>query len=360
MFSSYSWGVAFQNSLMKNKNHTLKSIASTLNLSVTTISFVLNGKGKEKKISNEVIKKVLDYVESINFRPNQVAQSLRTGKTKILVFMVEDISNYFFAKIARIIEDLAYDKGYRVLFCSNENDDTRSRDLIHLFYERQVDGFIIIPSPGIKDEIEMLIKNNIPVVLFDRYFEDLDTSYVVIDNRNAARKATQHLIDNDFKRIGFITIESQQNQMINRQKGYIEAMENSGLKTKILEIPFRKIEDQNTKKTIKKFLMEGKELDSVFFATNYLTRTALEIIKEVDQSLFEELGIVTFDDNDLFKINTPTITAVAQPLKQIGEELMNIMLNLLREEKEQNGTQNIVLNSELIIRNSSIRKNSVK
>lgn len=342
------------------KKLSLKDIAKKLNVSVTTISFVLNGKGKEKKISDEVIKKVLDYVESINYRPNQVAQSLRTGKTKILVFMVEDISNYFFAKIARIIEDLAYDKGYKVLFCSNENNDARSRDLINLFYERQVDGFIITPSPGIKDEIEILIKNNIPVVLFDRYFEELKTNYVVIDNRNAARKATQHLIDNDFKRIGFITIDSQQNQMINRQKGYIEAMENSGLKSYILEIPFRKIEDQNTKKAIKEFLMEGMELDSLFFATNYLTRTALEVINELDQSLSEELGIVTFDENDLFRINTPTITAVAQPLKQIGQKLMYIMLNLLNEKTEQTGIQNIVLNSELIIRNSSTRKNSVK
>lgn len=342
------------------KRPSLKDISKKLNVSVTTISFVLNGKGKEKKISDEVIKKILDYTNDINYKPNQVAQSLRTGKTNILVFMVEDISNYFFAKIARIIEDLAYDKGYKVLFCSNENDDTRSRDLIQMFYERQVDGFIIIPSPGIKNTIKMLIDNNIPVVLFDRYFEDLDTNFVVIDNKNAARKATQHLIDNNFKRIGYITIKSSQNQMINRQKGYVEAMENSSLKPRILEIPFGKIDEENSRKAIKRFLLEGKELDSVFFATNYLTRTALEVIKEVDQSLFEELGVVTFDDNELFRINTPTITAVAQPLKQIGEELMLIMLNLLKKDNDPVEIRKVVLNSELIIRNSSMRKNSVK
>ncbi|MEE3147960.1 MAG: LacI family DNA-binding transcriptional regulator, partial [Bacteroidota bacterium] len=137
---------------MKQKRPSIKDIAKALNVSITTISFVLNGKGEERKISKEVIKKIEDYVEEINYRPNQVAQSLRTGKSKILVFMVEDIGNRFFAKIARIIEDIAYEKGYKVLFCSNENNDKRSRELIRVFHERQVDGFLIIPSPGIKKD----------------------------------------------------------------------------------------------------------------------------------------------------------------------------------------------------------------
>lgn len=338
------------------KKLSLKDIAKELNVSVTTVSFVLNGKGKEKKISDEVIKKVIDYTNRINYRPNQVAQSLRTGKTNILVFMVEDISNYFFSKIARIIEDIAYDKGYKVLFCSNENDDARSRELIQLFSERQVDGFIISPSPGIQKEIENLVENKIPVVLFDRYFEELDVDHVIIDNEDASSKATFHLINNNFSRIGFITIESSQNQMTNREKGYVEAMKSSGLEPRILKISFEKIHKEETKLEIRKFLMEGKELDAVFFATNYLTRTALEVIKEVDQSLLEELGIVTFDDNELFRINTPTITAVAQPLEKIGESLMNAMLNLLNSKEKQMETSKIVLKASLIARNSSMPK----
>ena len=84
---------------MKQKRPSIKDIAKALNVSITTISFVLNGKGEERKISKEVIKKIEDYVEEINYTPNQVAQSLRTGESKILVFMVEDISNSFFANI---------------------------------------------------------------------------------------------------------------------------------------------------------------------------------------------------------------------------------------------------------------------
>lgn len=172
---------------MKNKRHSIKDIAAAIGVSVTTVSFVLNGKAQEKKISKAVTEKILKYVEKIKYKPNQIAQSLRTGKSKIIVFMVEDISNYFFAKLARIIEDIAYEKGYKVLFCSNENNDDRSIDLIDLFKDRQIDGYIIIPSAGILPKIKELIDDGIPVILFDRYFPDLDSIYhlcLLYINRN--------------------------------------------------------------------------------------------------------------------------------------------------------------------------------
>lgn len=332
------------------KRPSLKDIAKKLNISVTTVSFVLNGKGKEKKISDEVIKKVLAYTESINYRPNSVAKSLRTGKTNILVFMVEDISNYFFSKIARIIEDLAYEKGYKVLFCSNDNEDERSGELIQLFTGRQVDGFIISPSPGIENEIDNLIKNKVPVVLFDRYFEGLETDVVMINNMEAAFKATRHLIENGYKKIGFITTDSVQNQMLGREDGYIKAVKDEKLPTGILKISFDDIKKDKARINIREFIKEQK-LDAVFFATNYLTRTGLEVIKENRHSELSELGIVTFDDNELFKINTPSITAVAQPLDQIGNSLMDSIFSII-ENKEHEPSKKI-LDTSLIIRDSS-------
>tara|TARA_R110002020_G_scaffold108281_2_gene251102 strand:+ start:93104 stop:94129 length:1026 start_codon:yes stop_codon:yes gene_type:complete len=338
---------------MKQKRPALKDIASKLNVSITTVSFVLNGKGKEKKISDEVIKKIQDYTESINFKPNLVAQSLRTGKTKIIVFMVEDISNYFFAKLARIIEDIAYNKDYKVLFCSNENDDKRSRELINLFYERQVDGFIIIPSAGIRNDIDDLIKKNVPVVLFDRYFPDLKTNYVVINNKDAANKATRHLIDNGFKKIAFITTDVKQTQMLDRLKGYEECVSQAQLSSNVLEIPFKDVNSDKGKGLIHSFITDHAEYDSVFFSTNYLTQSGLEVIKDYNPNLLNELGIITFDDNDLFRIYTPTISAVSQPLQEIGEKLMKIMLNMLKEKDGSDSPQEVVLNAELIQRDSS-------
>lgn len=341
---------------MKKKPVSIRNIADELKISVTTVSFVLNGKAKEKHISKELTKKVLDYAKLINYRPNQIAQSLRTGKSKILVFMAEDISNNFFSKLARTFEDIAYDKGYKVIFCSNDNDDEKSKELIDLFKFRQVDGFVIVPSPDIKDTIDGLIKENIPVVLLDRFIEGLDCNSVVIDNEQASFDATVHLIDNQFKNIGFITTSSQQTQMQGRLSGYVKAVNKNNLGEFLLQIPYKEINKGNGKEYIRRFLEKYTDLDAVFFTTNYLAQSGLEVFKEYKPSLINDLGIVAFDDNDVFKIYSPTITSVAQPLVQLSTKLMEVMLPLLKKKDVNEVTHQIILNTELIIRESSLRK----
>jgi LacI family transcriptional regulator len=344
---------------MRKSRTSIKDIAKALNVSVTTVSFVLNDKGKEKKISDAVIKKVKEYTESVNYKPNRVAQSLRTGESRILVFMVEDIGNYFFAKLARIIEDIAYTKDYKVLFCSNDNNDERSRELINLFYDRRVDGFIIIPSIGIKSDIEQLIDQNIPVVLFDRYLPDLETHFVIIDNARASYNAAQHLISSGFKNIGFITTDAQQMQMLDRLEGYYKAVEKEGLPSQVLKLPYADLNSSDSKARIRKFFMDHKDLDAIFFSTNYLTQQGLEIIKEMDHIPVQEMGIVAFDDNEFFKIHSPSISAVAQPLQEIGEELMRIMLDILKNKKDNLALNQVVLNAKFIERESSKAKNVI-
>lgn len=341
---------------MKKKPVSIRNIAEELKISVTTVSFVLNGKAKEKHISKELTKKVLDYAKLINYRPNQIAQSLRTGKSNILVFMVEDISNSFFSKLARIFEDIAYEKGYKVIFCSNENDDEKSKELIDLFRFRQVDGFVIVPSPGIRESIESLMNDHIPVVLLDRFFEGLDCNSVVIDNEQAAFDATLHLIKNKFKNIGFITTASDQSQMQGRLLGYEKAILENGLKPKTLQIPFSVIYKGKGKEYVKNFLEEHDELDAVFFATNYLAQSGLEVFKENNPKLVNDLGIIAFDDNDMFKIYDPSITSVAQPLEELSTKLMEVLSPLLNKKDVREAPHKIMLKTDLIIRESSLSK----
>ncbi|WP_431241784.1 LacI family DNA-binding transcriptional regulator [Flavobacterium sp. P21] len=343
---------------MKSKTVSIKNIADELKISITTVSFVLNGKAVEKHISKEVTQKVLDYAKRINYRPNLIAQSLRTGKSKILVFMVEDISNSFFSKLARIFEDMIYEKGYKVIFCSNENNDERSKELIELFHFRQVDGFIIVPSPGIKDSIEGLIKNNIPVVLMDRFFDDLDCNYVGIDNERASNDAVTHLIDNQFKNIGFITTTSNQSQLRDRLQGYENAIAAHGLQPAILRIPENKLMDG--KEYINDFFNKNTDLDSVFFSTNYLAQHGLETFKDNDYQLLKKLGIISFDDHDMFRLCPTSITCVSRPLAEISAKLIEKMLFLLDSKDENKSFKKDVLKAELIIHESSLMKKCIE
>ncbi|PRX43171.1 LacI family DNA-binding transcriptional regulator [Salegentibacter salegens] len=337
---------------MKKKRPSIKDIAAELKTSVTTVSFVLNGKAKEMKISEEMTQKVLDYANKINYQPNQLAQGLRTGRSNIIVFMVEDISNYFFARIARIIEDIAYKKGYKVIFCSNENNDERSRDLLRLFKERQIDGYIIIPSPGIEKDIQNLMKEKIPVVLFDRYFPGLESHYVVIDNKDAAYNATLHLIKNKFKNIAFITIDTGQNQMLERLEGYKKAIHQYDLTENILAIPYRPDTVSYVKAIIRDYIMHH-DMDAIFFATNYLTQSGLEAIKENFPHFLTELGLITFDDHEIFKIYSPSISAISQPRFEIAENLMRIMISLIENSNTPQNFNKVILKSTLFSREST-------
>lgn len=341
---------------MKKKNVSIKSIAADLNISITTVSFVLNGKAKDKNISKKLTEEVLEYAQKVNYEPNQIAQSLRSGKSKVLVFMVEDISNYFFAKLARIIEDIAYDEGYKVIFCSTENKDAKSIDLIDLFKKRNVDGFIIVPSPGIRNAIEELIEDNHPIILLDRYFSDLVCNSVTIDNHQATFDATNHLIRNNYKNIAFITTDSEQMQMLRRLEGYTTAIASNNLKPHVLKIPYNEISDGKSREFIKEFIDNNKDLDAVFFATSYLTIAGFEFFKESNPELIHDLGIIIFDDNEIFEIYRPTITAVSQPLEAMGSNLMRLMMKLLKQKNGNEIADKILLHAELKIRESSISR----
>src|SRR4051812_6656974 len=181
-----------------NKKISIVDIANLLNISKTTVSFILNGRAQEKRISEELVQKVLKLVKEVGYKPNSLAKSLRTGKSNIIGLMVEDISNPFFASIARLIEDRAYKNGYKIIYCSTDNDTTKTQDLIQMFQDRHVDGYIIAPPEGIEENITSLLKHNVPVVLFDRYLPKVETDYVVVDNKASTYKATQLLIEQGF------------------------------------------------------------------------------------------------------------------------------------------------------------------
>lgn len=339
---------------MKNKRPSIKDIAAQLNISVTTVSFVLNGKAEKHRISEKLKQKIIKHAEKIGYKPNQVAQSLRTGKSKIIVFMVQDISNIFFAQIARILEDLAYDRGYKVLFCSNENNDQRSAELITLFMERDVDGFIITPSPGIQKEIQRLQAQEIPVLLFDRYFPQLETSYVGIDNFHAAESATKHLIKNGFRNVAFITTNVKQTQVNDRLDGYAHAMKENKLDIRVLKIRPAK-NTVSTQEKLSNYFGQNPDIDAVFFSNNYLTKAGLIVLKKDYPDLIQKLGLISFDENEYYTIHTPSITSISQPIAKIGKNLIDIMMNLIETNRKTN-FKKVILKARLIRRESSMKK----
>ena len=334
------------------KKLSIRDIANHLNISKTTVSFILNGKAKEKRISDVLTERVLKYIEEKDFKPNQLAKSLSTGKTMIIGLMVEKISDYFFAKVAYHIEELAYQNGYKIIHCSTENDPGKTKELIKLFHDRQVDGYIITPPLGIEDDIRELIAENLPVVLFDRYLPDLETSYVGLDNFGGTYNAVKHLTKSKYKNIAFIELESDQTQMHDRQQGYLKAIEEKKLKPLIKKISFKNTTAQ-TVDELTELLQNHPAIDAMFFATNYLAMSGIKAINQLNLKIPEDIAVIAFDDHDVFDIYNPSITAVAQPIDIMAKELVNILLDKMESSTGITEIKKVEVQANLILRNST-------
>lgn len=337
-----------------SKKLSIRDIGKELGISITTVSFILNGKAKEKRISEALTEKVLKFVEEVNFKPNMMAQGLRTGKSKIICLMVEDISNnLLFAQVARLIEEEAHSQGYRIIYCSTDNKKEKATELIRLFRDRSIDGYIITPPEGIEKEVQSLIDEEIPVVLIDRNLPKLKCNYVVIDNFQSSNQAIHHLIDNGYKNIACVTIGSDQTQMADRLGGYEKAVTDRGLKTFVKKLDFYDSQDKNVSE-IASFLSDNQEIDAVFFSTNYIGVWGLQAIKSLNLSIPDQMGMVSFDDHDLFRFYTPAITVIEQPIQEMSNQIITLMLNTLKENDGK--IHEIVLPAKLIIRGSSAKK----
>ncbi len=338
---------------MKKKPYSLVDIAKKFNISTTTVSFILNGKAKEKRISDELKDKVLQFVEEVNYRPNQLARSFRTGKTNIIGLMVEDISNSFFSNLARLIEEKAYKNGYKILYCSTGNDTMKARELMQMFRDRRIDGYIITPTDGIKEEIDQLISSGVPVILFDRTYDHANHDFVVLDNYNSTYHAVEHLVANGYRDIGFVTLSSLQSQMRQRLSGYEAAIEKFGLRPYVKELPYN-VDSRVMCEYIIDFLQRRKNLDAVIFATNYLCISGLKAINQLQLNVPKDIGVISFDDHVAFELHEPGITAITQPIEVMAEQLINILLDKLSFKNQH--MHQITLPGQLVVRNSSAKK----
>jgi len=337
------------------KRVSIHDIATHLKVSATTVSFVLNGKAEEMRISDAVAKKIKKYAEAVSYRPNQIAKSLRTGKSKIIGMMVEDISDPFFSSIARGIERIAYQQGYKIFFASTENKTSKAKDLVQVFRERQVDAYIIAPPPEFSDEIQLLLDEGRPIVLFDRYFPELTTNNIIVDNYEGTFKAINYLQKEGYKHIGFITLDSDQWQMAERMRGYMDGLKQHGHRQYVLKVPYHMNEREIVEK-MKAFLSANKVVDAVLFGTNYLTLNGFDAIRELGMSIPQDIAVISFDDSPVFHLLSPAVTAIAQPINKISETVVNKIMRHLDNEIVTSGFETIVLPTELIIRDSVIKQ----
>jgi LacI family transcriptional regulator len=316
------------------KKVSISDIARKAGVSVSTVSFVMNDKAVKMRISREVIEKVENVAREMGYRPNQLARGLRTGKTKTIGLIVENISNAFFATLAKTIEDEAKKYDYKVVYCSTDNDEDKARDLINMLSQRQVDGYIIVPTPQLADEIRKLQGESKPVVLIDRYFrEHQEIPAVLVDNYEGVAKGTEYLIAKGYDKIGLVTIETDMAHMNDRLIAYYDVLRRHDIpvdERRVKIVPYQTSHEKSLDQ-IEDFLKgPDSAIDAVFFLTNYLGVLGIEVIKKLKIRVPEELAVLCFDDNDIFRLYTPTISVIRQPIESIGQQAMCALIERLK------------------------------
>lgn len=337
------------------KRLSLKDVARMAGVAPSTVSFVLNGKARQMRISDELAEKVMAVVKKTGYTPHSVAVNLRTGQSKTLGLMVESISGSFFAALARVIESEADKYGYNIVYCSTENNPQKGGDLIRMLGRQQVDGYLITPAPGMEKDIQQLQAHKRPVVLMDSYFPEVSVPYVLIDNAGGVKQGIKHLVGKGYKKIGFVTVDMELVQIQQRLQGYKDTLRDNDMPVRnkqILKLSYN-IPREEAVKTIQDFIKENKGMDALFFSTNYLGILGLESIAGLGLKIPDDMAMICFDDHDIFRLYPPGITVVQQPIEEIAKTAMTLLMNQLDKSKPATRKNQVEVPGKFIQRGSA-------
>jgi len=329
---------------------TIKDIARDLKLSKTTVSFVLAGTGTSRGISLKTQERILKFAKENGYQPNLLAKSLFSGKSFTLGVVVPSIGDLFYAELVRECEIEAKKHGYILTICSSEREVEQEVKMIRMLKTKQVDGLILAPTEHCQNELRQLLKEDFPFVLIDRYYPELETNCVVIDDEQTSFALTKGLIEKGKKRIALISPDTHITTVTLRKKGYMKALENAGIEfDSNLYCEVRRNDYRNDIiKKLDELFSKDLEVDGFYFVTHYLAlETILYFFRNKINS--ERFGLACIHRNPLFSTLAPHMDVAAIPLDEMGSKAIQILLNDMNAEqtKEKKIRYEIVLSDEI-------------
>ena len=334
---------------MRNKV-SLKDIAKASGVSTAVVSFVMNNK-YVGRVSEAKAQQVKAIAKELNYTPNQIAKSLKKDRTYTIGLIIADISNLFYSNIARYIEDASKRYQYNVIFGSADENADKFNELVQVMLSRQVDGIILAAPKGTEDTLNYLKQQQIPFVLIDRHFPKLmDINSIGINNYQASHAVVEHIVKEGFKRPAMITLRTELAHMRERAAGFKHAL------TELLHLDkpqVVEIQEELLAEQIEEVMLGLRDsgVDLVYFATNKIAMEGLAAMVKHGVRVPREMGVICFDEADAYKIFHTSISFVRQPLQQIGQESVEMLVALIDGKQS---TKSIVLNTQIIRGNSSL------
>jgi LacI family transcriptional regulator len=331
---------------------TIKDIAKELGISPSTVSKALKG---HRDISVATKQAVRELVEKWNYKPDQIALSLKSGLSKTIGVIVPEIVHYFFSTVISGIEDLAYDSGYHVMFCQSSELYAREVNAVDTLLSCRVDGILVSLSKVTYDfeHFRKIQDSGIPLVFFDRICDEIDTDRVIVDDEVGAYEAVKHLIKIGCKNI--IHLSGPQNLQIgkSRKEGYLRALREQNMP--VNENNIIRCDTREEATVIVPDLLKRPEKPDGIFAVNDLTAAAtMKIIMDMGYSVPDDIAVVGFTSGLISDITNPTLTSVEQNGYLIGREAVRLLIDRL-EKKHELPSQTKIIKTELVVKGSTQR-----
>ncbi|TDD76365.1 LacI family DNA-binding transcriptional regulator [Flavobacterium caseinilyticum] len=334
---------------------TLKQIAKELDVSISTVSKSLRN---SLEIGEETRLKVQAFAKFYNYKPNNIALSLKNRKTKTIGIIIPEIVHHFFSTVINGIEQVANENGYSVIICLS--DDSFDKEVLNMemLANGSIDGFIMSLSKetqfrGDFHHITEVINQGMPVVMFDRVTNEILCDKVIIDDKHAAYEAVQSLIDKGRKKIALVTTVDYVSVGKLRTDGYIKALLDN-------ELPFDenliiKIEDIDSCEVTIGKLLEDKAIDAVFAVNELFAVTIIKTANKIGLNVPNDLAVIAFTDGIISKYSTPTITTVSQSGIKMGNKAAKMLIDRLEseEDEEDENYKTEVIETHLIEREST-------
>lgn len=310
------------------KRASIKDIARIAEVSVATVSYVLNQK-EGSRISEATKKKILEVAQEINYTPNKIAKSLKMSKSKLIGLIVADISNDFYSNIARSIEDEAMKLGYTLLIGSCDENPEKFKKLTELFSEQQVDGMIVAPVVDSDDAIQRLIREEYPIVTIDRYLKNIDLPGVMINNAEVSEQICDYLLGKNFDELIYVGYDTELPHLLDRESGFFKSSEKSDIRVKKILTDIHHITEEVHQKL--KINLDLTKKTAIYFSSNKLGIAGLRYLIDNNVKVPENVSLVAFDETEAYYLFPTEVSFVQQPLYDMARESVKLLDSQINE-----------------------------
>lgn len=331
---------------------TIADVAKKAGVSKSTVSRIINGNHEQN--TPETIKRVLQVIEDLDYRPNALARSLKSTKTNVIGIILSKLQNPFWASVLEGVEDTCRNLGYNLMICNSNEEADLEEEYIRSLQMRQVDGLILNPTLKKVETYQKIINDRFPFIAINRKIYGVEANMITVDNVTGAKLAVEHLVNLGKRKIAiFVYPPTGISPRIERIEGYKEGLSMHGIAINNSLIKIVGEKKGEVEASVEELLSSPERPDAIFSTNNIMTLDILEGIKRMGLTVPNDIALVGYDETVWSRHLNPPLTTVKQPAYEMGELAAQKLIQLIESKNKDNEIPELVsLEPHLIVRQS--------